>query len=75
MATDKQIAANRLNAAKSTGPTTPQGLARSAQNAYKHGLRGRLFVVPSEDVISGYVCTTSSSITTGQWVWMRSNWS
>ena len=38
MATDKQIAANRRNAEKSTGPRTPEGKARCARNALKHGL-------------------------------------
>jgi hypothetical protein len=38
MATDKQIAANRRNAEKSTGPRTPAGKARCARNALKHGL-------------------------------------
>jgi hypothetical protein len=33
-----RIAANRRNAQKTTGPRTPQGKARSAQNARKHGL-------------------------------------
>jgi hypothetical protein len=33
MATERQIAANRLNAAKSTGPKTSEGKRRSSQNA------------------------------------------
>ena len=38
MATDKQIAANRRNAQKSTGPRTLEGKAKSSRNALKHGL-------------------------------------
>ena len=40
MATEAQIAANRRNAAKSTGPKTKRGRAASSQNARRHGLRG-----------------------------------
>ena len=38
MATEKQIAANRRNAARSTGPRTPLGKKRSSMNALRHGL-------------------------------------
>ncbi len=34
--TEKQLAANRANAARSTGPRTAAGKARSARNARKH---------------------------------------
>lgn len=44
---DKQIAANRANAKKSTGPRTPEGKARSSWNAMKHGILARAVLPPS----------------------------
>jgi hypothetical protein len=38
MATEKQIAANRRNAQKSTGPQTEAGKARSSKNAVRYGI-------------------------------------
>ena len=37
MATEKQIAANRANAKRSTGPKTMAGRLKSSRNAYRHG--------------------------------------
>jgi len=48
MSTDKQIAANQLNAQKSTGPRTPAGKERASANACKHGLSGRDLAMPNE---------------------------
>jgi hypothetical protein len=38
MATEKQIAANRANAQKSTGPKKAAGRLKSSRNAFRHGL-------------------------------------
>jgi hypothetical protein len=38
MATEKQIAANRRNAQRSTGPRTAAGKSISSRNALRHGL-------------------------------------
>ena len=48
MSSAAQIAANRLNAARSTGPTSPEGKAASSRNAARHGLAGRFAVLPHE---------------------------
>jgi hypothetical protein len=42
---EKQHAANRANAAKSTGPRTPEGKARSCQNSRTHGFTASTFAV------------------------------
>lgn len=49
MATDKQISANRANAAKSTGPKTMEGKETSSRNATKHGLTSRQVIIAGED--------------------------
>ena len=46
MATEKQIAANRANAQRSTGPRTATGRSKSSRNAYRHGLSGPLRLDP-----------------------------
>jgi len=38
MASERQIAANRANAKRSTGPKTKSGRRASCNNAFKHGL-------------------------------------
>ena len=45
MASDRQTAANRLNAQKSTGPRTEEGKERSSRNPLKHGLTAAKHVV------------------------------
>jgi hypothetical protein len=49
MATDKQIAANRLNAKNSTGPRTNAGKHRSRRNATRHGLTAETTIGVLED--------------------------
>ena len=44
MATEKQIAANARNAAKSTGPRTEEGKARSRRNGLRHGFAAEVLV-------------------------------
>ena len=48
---EKQLAANRENAKRSTGPRTPEGKARAARNSRKHGLAADTYTASSiEDV-------------------------
>src|ERR1700704_4822625 len=48
MATEKQFAANRLNAQKSTGPKTPEGRAAVRLNGVKHGLTAETIILKGE---------------------------
>jgi hypothetical protein len=49
MATAKQIAANRANARRSTGPRTALGKLKSSRNALRHGLS-----IPSQPNHAGW---------------------
>ncbi len=49
MTSDRQIAANRLNAQRSTGPRTPAGKAKVSVNALRHGLTARDVILPNEN--------------------------
>src|SRR5215471_13112905 len=49
MTTERQKAANRANARRSTGPKTPKGKAAVRLNAIRHGLLARDAVLPGED--------------------------
>jgi hypothetical protein len=49
MSTAAQIEANRLNAQSSTGPTSPEGKAKSSLNALSHGFYSKHLLLPDED--------------------------
>src|ERR1700730_11821107 len=49
MTTQKQRAANRRNAKKSTGPRTVEGRNRSKVNALKHGLTATQIIIFDEN--------------------------
>jgi hypothetical protein len=47
--TEAQLNANRANAQKSTGPTSPEGKKRSSLNGMRHGLTGSTFLMTDSD--------------------------
>lgn len=49
MTTEKQIAANRMNAQRSTGPKSSEGKAVSRFNALTHGLTATMTLLPGEN--------------------------
>lgn len=49
MPSQKQLAANRQNARKSTGPHTAKGKNIAKFNAVRHGLRAEQVLIPGED--------------------------
>jgi hypothetical protein len=48
MASQKQLVANRLNAQKSTGPSSAEGKARSSMNALKTGIDAKTQLIRGE---------------------------
>ena len=49
MATPNQIAANKANAQKSTGPKTAEGKAASSLNRLSHGFASHATIIPGEN--------------------------
>ena len=49
MISEKQLAANRENAKKSTGPKTEETKKIVSRNALRHGLTGQVTLMPDED--------------------------
>jgi hypothetical protein len=45
---EKKIAANRANAAKSTGPKTPRGKRNSSRNGIRHGVLAKAILIDGE---------------------------
>src|SRR6202035_4688312 len=49
MISERQLDANRRNAAKSHGPKTPEGRAAVRHNALKHGLTAAEIILPTTE--------------------------
>jgi hypothetical protein len=49
---DAQLAANRLNAQKSTGPKSAEGKTKVSMNAVRTGMTGRAVLLPTDDVVA-----------------------
>jgi hypothetical protein len=60
MSSFRRLISSRANAARSTGPRTPEGKQRSSQNARRHGCRSRQFVIPQNEQRQEFECLLHS---------------
>jgi hypothetical protein len=58
-----RAAASRKNGAKSRGPKTPDGKARAAQNALKHGMRAQKYVLLPQEDAAAFAALESAIVT------------
>ena len=59
MSTARQFAANRENAKKSTGPITPEGMAKSCRNRFSHGFASNTRFIKDEEPQEFYALLNS----------------
>jgi hypothetical protein len=71
LTSDRQQCANRANAKSSTGPKTAAGKARSAQNAFRHGLNVPVLsdpsLAPGVEAIARRICAPDGDGETLEW--------
>jgi hypothetical protein len=76
MRTDKQINASRTTDRKSSGPVTPEGKAKSAQNAVSHNLcTGQLVCYPTKTRAPSSTMKNHYIDRSNRWTALNATWS